>query len=195
MIKLIIAFLAFTVLTSFKADETDSVKDYLGIGESLSFNEKIFTLAWSSNPTSGYYKQEYLLDSATVENYNEMILVEAIKGDISPKLAAQSKIAELKELKKNNPVINWNLYERKNEVILDFVITDNATKYEWNLYRYSTVKDSTKQKYLVLQAYSYKDILFTNEDLKPFFNRILENRDAFMRKLGKLDLSEIKISK
>lgn len=172
---------------------TVTTTNYFGTTDTLTFNESKFSLSWSSNPSQGYYKQEYLLDSSTIEDYNEMILVEALKGKISPKVAAEHKVNELKQLKKNNPVINWNVYENKNERIIDFVITDGATQYEWNLYRYSVLKNSDGQKYLVLYAYSYKDTLYTNEDLKPFFNRILGNRDLLISKLGEFKLPELKI--
>ena len=168
--------------------------NYLGTIDTVTFNSSKYSLAWSSNPSQGYYKHEYLLDSTTIEDYNEMILVEAVKGKISPKVAAELKVNELKELKKNNPVINWNVYENKDERIIDFVITDGATQYEWNLYRYSVLKNSDGQKYLVLYAYSYKDTLYTNEDLKPFFNRILENRDLLIATLGEFKLPEFDIS-
>lgn len=200
--------LLITLLLSFGAysqeDSTDikvssnnisivTTKNYFGNTDTLTFNESKYSLAWSSNPSQGYYKQEYLLDSTTIEEYNEMFLVEALKGKISPEVAAELKVNELKELKKNNPVINWNVYEKKNERIIDFVITDGATQYEWNLYRYSVLKNTDGQKYLVLYAYSYKDTLYTNEDLKPFFNRIMENRNLLISKLGAFKLPELKI--
>lgn len=171
-----------------------SATNYLGTTDTLIFNESKYALVWSSNPAQGYYKHEYLLDKTTLENYNEMFLVEALKGKITPKMAAQMKIDELKELKKDNPVINWNLYENNNDIILDFVISDQETQYEWNLYHYTVQKNVSGQKYLVLYAYSYKDSLFTNEDLKPFFNRILENRESLITKLGEFNLPELKIS-
>ena len=194
MTKILISIFALTFLVSFKSDETKPPKDYLGIGKPLSFNNNEFNLAWSSHPAPAYYKQEYLLDSTTLEDYNEMILVEAVKADVSPEVAANTKVAELTELKKENPTINWNVYKGKGEILIDFVITDNATVYEWNLYRYATLKDVNKEKYLVLRAYSYKDKLFTNEDLKPFFNRILENRDDYIAKLGELELPELNVA-
>ena len=69
-----------------------------------------------------------------------------------------------------------------------------ANQFEWNLYRYSVLKNVDGQKYLVLYAYSYKDTLYTNEDLKPFFNRIVENRNLLIGKLGEFKLPEFKVS-
>lgn len=194
MRSILFAFFAFTLFASFQTDEKEPIKDYLGIGETLTFNENQFHLAWSANPSANYYKQEYLLDSTSLEDYNEMLIVEAVNGQTTPEIAVEMKLDELAQLKVNNPVINWNVYKNKDEIILDFVITDNATVYEWNLYRYSTLKDTKKGKHLVLCAYSYKDILYTNADLKPFFNRILENRDDYISKLGELVLPKLRIT-
>ncbi len=202
---ILITALLFSLVTHSQEDSTvvknlsDTISttkttNFLGNTDSLTFDNSKYSLVWSSNPMQGYYKQEYLLDSTTIEDYNEMILVEALKGKISPKVAAELKVNELVELKKNNPVINWNVYENKDERIIDFVITDGATQYEWNLYRYSVLKNSDGQKYLVLYAYSYKDTLYTNEDLKPFFNRILENRNLLIAALGEFKLPEFEIN-
>ncbi len=170
-----------------------SVTNYMGTGDTIVFNASKFILAWSSNPVQGYYKHEYLLDSTTVDNYNEMFIVEALKGQISPTTAAQVKVDELKKLKKKNPIINWTLYENQGDVIIDFILSDQETLYEWDLYRYTERKNANGQKYLVLYAYSFKDALYTNEDLKLFFNRILENRESLITKLGEVELPELKI--
>ncbi len=164
------------------------VLDYLGVGESIEFNGQSYLLAWSSNPTEDYYKQEYLTDSSSLENYNELFLVEAIKGNISPNDAAGVKVSELQEWKKSNPVVNWNVYEKEEERVIDFVVTDGGFVYEWNIYRYLTQKNKKKKKYLLLYAYSYKDSVVSTNDLKVFFDRIVENRNTVIAKLGELEL-------
>ncbi|HLP56819.1 MAG TPA: hypothetical protein VK151_17400 [Fluviicola sp.] len=162
-------------------------RDYLGVGELIEFNDKSYRLAWSSNPLEGYYKQEYLTDSTTLENFNELFMVEAIKGDISPNDAANVKVSELQEWKKSNPVVNWNVYEKEEGRIIDFVVTDGGFVYEWNIYRYLTQKNK-KKKFLLLYAYSYKDSVVSTNDLKVFFDRIVENRNTVIAKLGELEL-------
>jgi hypothetical protein len=59
MTKTLFSIFALLFLVSFKSDETKPPKDYLGVGETLTFNDKEFNLAWSSNPAPNYYKQEY----------------------------------------------------------------------------------------------------------------------------------------
>ena len=95
------------------------VQDYLGVGQSIEFNGKNYQLAWSSNPGEGYYNQEYLTDSSSLSNYNELLMVEAIKGSISTDDAVGVKVSELQEWKKSNPIINWNVYKNGEERVID----------------------------------------------------------------------------
>lgn len=83
---------AFTVLTNV------AVRDYLNIGTSVTFNKKDYNLVWSSNPTENYYKQEYLPNGSSLNNYHDMIILEAIKGNISVEDAANIKVQEVQEL-------------------------------------------------------------------------------------------------
>ena len=183
--KYILILILTGVCLSFTTDKP--VQDYLGVGESIEFNNKNYQLAWSSNPIEGYYKQEYLTDSSSLENYHELFIVEAIKGDVSPNDAAGVKVAELKEWKKNNPVINWNVYEKGEERVIDFVVSDGDVVFEWNIYRYLPQKNK-KKKFLLLYAYSYKDSIVSKDDLKLFFDRILANRNTVIEKIGELNL-------
>ena len=178
------------LLLSFVSGDEKPAKDYLNIGRKITFSTKEYHLAWSSHPSKEYYKQEYLPEGSDPENYHDMIMVEAIHAAISPEDALRVKIAELQELKKTIPMINWNVYSKDDERILDFVISDGGAIYEWNLYRYYKQFDE-KDSYLLLCAYSYKDNLMANDDLKPFFERISVNRDNYITELGNTKLPSI----
>jgi hypothetical protein len=162
--------------------------DYLEFGETLKFNNKEFDITWSSHPNDHYYKQEYLPKGETLENYNEMILVEAVHGDISLRDGLDAKAAELNERKKWDFVANYQVYENENipnEGIIDFVVSDTNTRYEWNLYRFQ------KQKHaLVLFAYSYKAILNDDNDLKKFFTHIKKNKSNMINRLTSYEIPE-----
>jgi len=69
-----------------------------------------------------------------------MIIIESLIGDLTVEDAAKFKISELELLKKTNPVVNYNIYDNGNEKIIDFVISDGAYIFEWNLYRYKYEK-------------------------------------------------------
>ncbi|RYM32553.1 hypothetical protein ERX46_14880 [Brumimicrobium glaciale] len=185
---ILLSFIAFLCI-SFTT--LNSPKDFLGVGKKINFDKKEYSLVWSSNPSDNYYKQEYLPEGATLKEYNDMIIIESIIGDLTVEDAAKFKISELELLKKTNPVVNYNIYDNGNEKIIDFVISDGAYIFEWNLYRYKNEK--SKNKALVLYAYTYRDSIVDNEVLKPFFGRIADNRNDIIKQLGELKLPKVKI--
>ena len=134
--------------------------------------------------------QEYLPEGYSLENHHDMLLVESIAGNITPEDAAKIKVTELQDWKKSNPTVNWNVFEAGDERLIDFVVSDGKFIFEWNLYRYISQK-TKKGKHLVLYAYTYKDSLLSNADLKPFFDRIVENRIDYRAKLSELTLPEV----
>jgi len=180
-------------LFSFKADKPDSVIDYLSIGDSITFNQKEYHLIWSSNPVQNYCKQEYLPDSSSLDNYHDMIIVEAIKGNLSIDDALNVKIQEVNESsKKSHFMIPWKVYPGENEKVINFCISDGGSVYEWNLYRYIKQKNK-KGEYLVLCAFSYRDSLLTNEDRQSFINRITEDGDNYVKALLEVKIPQVKI--
>lgn len=53
-----------------------------------------------------------------------MITIVVLKGSGPAKQAIQSKVAELKERKKSDPIVSYAIYERDGEFVLDFVPSD-----------------------------------------------------------------------
>jgi len=183
-----IAFLSFAIINS----------DYLSIGNNLNFDNENYALKWSSNPTNNYYKQEYLRSADKLSKFNKMILVEAIEGNLTCSDAVKAKVGELEKRKKWDFVANYQVYENKNkptEAIVDFVVSDTMTTYEWNLYRYQLQKDNNNKTYMVLFAYCYRDSLNDNNDLKKFFDYIKSNRNKMINKLTEYNIPKIRINK
>jgi len=192
----LIGFLGL-ILTSFTMINGDDAIDFLSIGEQIEFNGEKYNLEWSSNPSTNYYKQEYLRENDNnLNKYNKMMIIEAIKGDLTVDQAAGVKIQDLENLKKKNPVVNYLRFdnEKTKETMIDFVVSDGAYIYEWNVYRYQQQKNK-KDKYMVLYAYSYRDSLNDNNDLKKFFEHIKENRKDIINKVGNLKLPKVKTEK
>lgn len=157
----------------------DGIIDYLSVGKQLDFNKETYHLAWSSKPSEIYYKQEYLLKGETPQHYHKMILVEAIAANLPIEKALKVKVQELNARKTWDYVANYQVFENKDkpeEGMIDFVMSDTMYTYEWNLYRYQLQTGVNKQKYLVLMAYSYRDSLNNDDDLKRFFGHIKSNR-------------------
>ena len=189
---LIIGLLTVTFISLVAIKFPDTL-DYLSVGKQLNFNGAKYDLKWSSHLSENYYKQEYLKQGEELGSYHNMILVEAIEGNLKVKDALNTKVSELETRKKWDFVTNYQVYENKNkptEGIIDFVLSDTMTTYEWNLYRYQMQKGA-----MVLFAYSYRDSLNDDNDLKKFFGHIKKNREDMINKLQSYSIPEVKISK
>jgi hypothetical protein len=185
------------ILTSFTIINGDDAIDFLSVGKQIEFNGEKYNLEWSSNPSANYYKQEYLRkNDNNLNKYNKMLIIEAIKGDLTVDQAAGAKIKDLENWKKKNPVVNYQKFdnENTNEIMIDFVLSDGAYIYEWNVYRYQQQKN-IKDKFMVLYAYSYRDSLNDNNDLKNFFGYVKENRINMVNKVGNIELPKVDTKK
>lgn len=115
--------------------------DMLGLPGPISFQGQSYALAWTSQPSEGYFKQEYVPEGQSVEAYTDMILVEAVAGAITPMEAAAVQVQSLTARKETDPVVNHQIIQNDatGEVLLDFVISDLSADpivVEWNAYRY-----------------------------------------------------------
>ena len=189
---LLIAILAF-LLTSFTILQKEAVKDYLSIGNKIAFNAETYSLRWSANPSPNYYKQEYLRTEDKFPNYQKMIIVEAIKGNLTVVQASNAKIQELENWKKRNPIVRYEKFENKekNEITIDFVLSDGKSIYEWNVYRYQEQKNAT-ENYLVLYCYSYRSYISEKLNEKTFLDFVNKTRTEIISKIRKSEIPKVK---
>jgi hypothetical protein len=120
--------------------------DMLGVPGPLSFQNEDYVLAWSSEASETYVKQEYVPSGQAVESFEDMILVEAVSGSMSPMDAAAAQIKMLEGRKGSDPVVNYDVMQNEGtgEVLLDFVLSDlsaDPVVVEWSAYRYQELKD------------------------------------------------------
>ncbi|HVF82273.1 MAG TPA: hypothetical protein VM884_10080, partial [Flavisolibacter sp.] len=85
---LILSTFAFT-------QNTKAPTDYLKVPGPITFENKLYTLSWSSHPATNFYKQEYMVKGSLTSNYNSMLLVEAVTRDATIKNVVGAKITEL----------------------------------------------------------------------------------------------------
>jgi len=133
----------------------NKVEDYLHLGDKYRFDNKDYKLVWSSHPASNFYKQEYILPNENVEKYTRMIMIDFLEGDLTPKDAISNFVNNLENSKKQNPIINYQMYEREDEYMLDFIISKNSQDgkevliLERNVYRYFRI-NTPKRKGILL---------------------------------------------
>ncbi len=189
---LLIAILGL-ILSSFSVLKNENVTDYLSVGNTITFNAENYNLKWSSNPSPNYYKQEYLRKEDVFPNYQKMLIVEAIKGNLTVAQAAGAKINELENWKKRNPIVRYEKFENKdkNEITIDFILSDGQSIYEWNVYRYQEQK-SAAGNYLVLYSYSYRNYATEKAGVDKFLYYVTTTRTETINKVGKIEIPKVK---
>ena len=172
--------------------------NYLGNENTITFDKIAYNLTWTSHPTDNYYKHEYLQQGDTIEKFNKLIIVEALTGKIKLNDVVSAKVAELKKMKETNPVVNYEIFEKDGEVMLDFLVSANTPdgKYlsivERNVYRYKSIKEKNGQKCVLLFAVSERAY---GDDIDKFFPKLKEHRFDLINLVGQFELPEIAIKK
>ncbi|PVY41879.1 hypothetical protein [Pontibacter virosus] len=171
--------------------------DYLNIPGPINFNETAFNLAWSSNPTPTYFKQEYIPAGEVVERYSQMILVEAVYGDLTVEDAVRAQVNVIQQRKKTDEVAQYQIIENPNtgEIILDFLMSAGTKKkldvVEWNAYRYKGFQDEKGRKGILLFALSRRGY---NDNITPFLKGLKDERINFINLLGAYEMPVVRVN-
>ncbi|AZB25216.1 hypothetical protein EG339_11815 [Chryseobacterium bernardetii] len=187
------ALLLIVPIFSLKAQNKNKTHDYLNIPDPIKLNLKEYNLVWSSHPNDNYFKQEYLSSDEDIDKYNSMVLIEFIKGDFNLKDVIDQKVAELQEIKKSNPIVNYEIFESNNgEYILDFLVSKNSKDgqkiliAERNIYRYILIKN----KGVLLFALSERGY---EKNMEDFFKDLKANSFKLVEFVGIYKLPDIEI--
>ena len=173
----------------------NKVEDYLHLGSKYRFDNKDYELVWSSHPASNFYKQEYILPNENVEKYKRLILIDFIEGDLAPKDVLSSLANSLENNKKQNPVINYKVYEKNNEYMIDFIMSENSQDgkevliLERNVYRYFRI-NTPKRKGILL--FGVSDRAYTKKEMDNMFSVLKNNKLELVNKVAKIEVPKIK---
>lgn len=190
---MVLIFLSMTVLCY-----GQKPLDYLNISDSIMFEDQLYNLVWSSNPNSNYYKQEYLASGDTLDKFNKLITIDLLISEIKPKEAIAVKVSELEQMKKNNPVINYQVFEGKDELMIDFLLSENSPDgehllvIERNIYRYRSIEIKKGKKAILLIGVSERAYGW---DINRFFSDLQENRFDLINAAKAIQIPTIKIIK
>ena len=173
----------------------NKVEDYLHLGDKYRFDNKDYKLVWSSHPASNFYKQEYILPNENVEKYTRMIMIDFLEGDLTPKDAISNFVNNLENSKKQNPIINYQMYERENEYMLDFIISKNSQDgkeiliLERNIYRYFRI-NTPKRKGVLL--FGVSDRAYTKKEMDNMFSVLKNKKLDLVNKIIQIEVPKIK---
>ena len=173
----------------------NKVEDYLHLGDKYRFDNKDYKLVWSSHPASNFYKQEYILPNENVEKYTRMIMIDFLEGDLTPKDAISNFVNNLENSKKQNPIINYQMYEREGEYMLDFIISKNSQDgkevliLERNVYRYFRI-NTPKRKGVLL--FGISDRAYTKKEMDNMFSVLKNKKLDLVNKIIQIEVPKIK---
>ena len=173
----------------------NKVEDYLHLGDKYRFDNKDYKLVWSSHPASNFYKQEYILPNENVEKYTRMIMIDVLEGDLTPKDAISNNVNNLENSKKQNPIINYQMYEREDEYILDFITSKNSQDgkevliLERNVYRYFRI-NTPKRKGVLL--FGVSDRAYTKKEMDNMFSVLKNKKLDLVNKVIQIEVPKIK---
>ena len=173
----------------------NKVEDYLHLGDKYRFDNKDYKLVWSSHPASNFYKQEYILPNENVEKYTRMIMIDFLEGDLTPKDAISNFVNNLENSKKQNPIINYQMYEREGEYMLDFIISKNSQDgkeiliLERNVYRYFRI-NTPKRKGVLL--FGVSDRAYTKKEMDNMFSVLKNKKLDLVNKVIQIEVPKIK---
>lgn len=170
-------------------------EDYLHLGDKYRFDNKDYKLVWSSHPMDNFYKQEYILSNENVEKYTRMIMIDFLEGDLIPKDAISNNVNNLENSKKQNPIINYQMYEREDEYILDFITSKNSQDgkevliLERNVYRYFRI-NTPKRKGVLL--FGISDRAYTKKEMDNMFSVLKNKKLDLVNKVIQIEVPKIK---
>lgn len=163
----------FSVLPALAQDATD----YLDVPGPITLGDTDYVLSWSSNPSEGYFKQEYLPEGAVPESYDSMVMVEFLASDLPLTEVISAQMQMINARKATDPVANAALLQNGDtgEFVLDFLLSakDENGEFilEWNGYRYAEA-EFDGQRGSILFAVSER--AYGNEASEAFLGNLRE---------------------
>lgn len=194
--NLTITVLAFFAVLFSGAQTKKVAKEYLNVPGPISLNKNLFSLSWTSHPSANYYKQEYIPAGDNFEKYTKMVSVELLISNATAADLANAKMNELKQLKTTNPLVNYEIFQKNGEIILDFLISQNSANgrdvsiIERNVYRYKNFSGKNGQKGVMLFGASERAY---EKDVDLFLMFLKKNKTVLLNAVAAFALPQISI--
>ena len=125
-------------------------------------------------------------------------MIEVLTGDARAADLAKAKIAELKQLKESNPLVNYEMFQKNGEIIIDFLLSENSPDgkniniVERNVYRYKEITDKNGKKGVMLFGVSERSY---GNDVDAFLSSLKKNKSTLTNAVAAFVIPEITIKK
>jgi hypothetical protein len=173
--------------------------DKLNVPGPIKVNKKTHVLAWTASPPSGnFFKQEYIPAGENLNKFTSMVLVDVSLDNVSLKDIVAAKMNELKKMKETNPMVNYEVFQKNGEYLLDFLLSANSADgktmeiVERNVYRYQIFTDKSGKKAVLLFGVSVRSY---GNDIDNFLKKLKADKSALLNEVAKFSMPAISISK
>ena len=183
-------------IVSFTEKIKSDIVDYYDISQSIDFNGLKYRLSWSSHPNNQYYKQEYIPQGNSISKFEDMVVIDFLRSDITLLNAVQAQIKILTDRKKTDAVCNYNLVNSPDgkEYILDFLMSEGDSNgisiLEWNAYHYKVYVDKAGHKGVLLFGVSHRAY---DDKVQTFLASLKTYRDTYTNALIGYSMPEIQV--
>jgi len=184
----------FALIASAPALAQD-VTDYLGVPGPITVGDTDYVLAWSSQPSEGYFKQEYLPVGATPETYDSMVIVEFVATDLplADVVAMQTNMITERKAS-SDPIANFAVFSNDSgEILLDFVLSskdaDGEYIIEWNGYRYAEAEFDGQSGAML---FAMSERAYGNEDSEAFLRGLTDFKTGKTMDLTSAEMPELR---
>lgn len=192
MISVLMAVVMCFALAFASPVQAQGTTDRLGVPGPVTFGNVNHELAWSSQPSPDYIKQEYLPAGQNPVSYADMILIETLANSGNAEAVAARMVDTLKQRKATDPIVNYAILrnEAKSELILDFLLSGQTPEgvrfIEWNAYRYANLSgDASGILLLGISRRAYGDA-----DAQTFMKRLAALRNEDIGALAAMTLPQ-----
>lgn len=196
--KVILTVAIFLIAITSYGQNSKPITEYLSVPGPIVLNNESFNLTWSSHPSANYYKQEYIGSKDKIEKFRKMVMLEVLVGPVKAADLAKAKIAELKQIKETNPLVNHEVFQKNGEIIVDFLLSENSPDgknvniIERNIYRYKEITDKNGKKGVLLFGISERAY---GNDVDTFLSSLKKNKPTLTNAVAAFVIPQIAIKK
>ncbi|MBL7703114.1 MAG: hypothetical protein JNM14_12755 [Ferruginibacter sp.] len=189
------SILSFLLLLPFFTSAQKPV-DKLNIPGPIIIGKKAHTLVWTAHPAADLYKQEYITAGDNLNKFKTMVLIEVSLGNFSLKDVVTAKMDELKKMKETNPLINYEVFQKNGEYLLDFLLSANSADgktreiVERNVYRYKTFTDKSLKKGIMLFGVSTRSY---GNDIDNFLKSLKTAKPALLNEVAQFTIPVVTV--
>lgn len=190
-------FIFITAVLTSSFSHAQNAVDKLNVPGPIMIGKKSHALTWTSHPTADFYKQEYIPAGEDVNKFKSMVMLDLSLGNYMLKDVVGSKIAELKKMKATNPLVNYEMFQKNGEYLLDFLLSANSPDgkkvdiVERNVYRYKTFTDKSGKKGILLFGVSIRSY---GNDIDAFLKSLKAGKAALLNEVAQYNIPAVTIS-